>query len=136
MRLLQNWLARDSHFTAAPYLTPYCTVERVTRDASAGSRRRPQQRQQLGSLALRRRHLLVPRAIAFRRAACAQAVHILHPNGQIERAGRACLTVLQLIGCPSILVRFMRLPPLIWTLEIGYWLVARNRSLFSKIFFR
>ena len=69
-------------------------------------------------------------------AACAHAVHILHPNGQIERAGRACLTVLQLIGCPSILVRFMRIPPLIWTLEIGYWLVARNRSLFSKIFFR
>ena len=69
-------------------------------------------------------------------AACARAVHLLHPNGQIERAARACLTVLRLIGYPPQLISLLRLPPLIWTLEIGYWLIARNRAFFSKILFR
>jgi predicted DCC family thiol-disulfide oxidoreductase YuxK len=68
--------------------------------------------------------------------ACARAVHLLHPDGRLERAGHACLTVLQLIGFPSTLIGLLRLPPLIWALELGYWLAARNRSLVSRLLFR
>ena len=69
-------------------------------------------------------------------AVCAHALHLLHPIGHIERAGRACLTVLALIGWPPFIIDRLRQPPMIWTLEIGYWLVARNRFFFSKILFR
>lgn len=69
-------------------------------------------------------------------AACARAVHLLHPDGHIERAARACLTVLQLIGCAPRWLRLLRLPPLIWMLEIGYWLTARNRAFFSRLLLR
>tara|TARA_Y100001934_G_scaffold131506_1_gene159455 strand:- start:1127 stop:1516 length:390 start_codon:yes stop_codon:yes gene_type:complete len=69
-------------------------------------------------------------------AACQRAVHLMHPDGRIERAGRACLTALELIGYAPVLVRIMRMPPLIWLLEIGYWLTARNRSFFSRFLFR
>ncbi len=34
------------------------------------------------------------------------------------------------------IIDLLRQPPMIWTLEIGYWLVARNRLFFSKILFR
>ena len=69
-------------------------------------------------------------------AACARGVHLIHPDGRIERAGRACLTVLQLIGYAPQFVRLLRLPPFIWMLEIGYWLTARNRAFFSRFLFR
>ena len=68
--------------------------------------------------------------------ACERAVHLMHPDGRIERAGRACLTALELTGYAPVLMRIMRVPPLIWLLEIGYWLTARNRSFFSRFFFR
>ena len=68
-------------------------------------------------------------------AACSRAVHLRHPDGGLDRAGRACLSVLELVGYRRI-ARLMRLPPLVWGVELGYWVVARNRILFSKLFFR
>jgi len=68
-------------------------------------------------------------------AACRLAVHLRHPDGRQERAGRACLTVLELVGYRRT-VRLLRLWPLVWGVEIGYWLVARNRMLFSRWLFR
>ena len=68
-------------------------------------------------------------------AACSRAVHLRHPDGRLERAGRACLTVLGLAGYPRM-ARYLRLPPLVWGVELGYWLVARNRMLFSRLLFR
>ncbi len=68
-------------------------------------------------------------------AACSRAVHLRHPDGRLERAGRACLTVLELAGYRWA-ARWLRLPPLVWGVELGYWLVARNRNLFSKWLFR
>jgi hypothetical protein len=67
--------------------------------------------------------------------ACRRAVHLQHPDGQLERAGRACLTVLELIGYRR-LAHWGRMRPLVWAIELGYWLVARNRSLFSRWLFR
>jgi predicted DCC family thiol-disulfide oxidoreductase YuxK len=67
--------------------------------------------------------------------ACGRAVHLLHPDGHLERAGQACSTVLHLIGFTA-LARLLRLRPLSWAFEIGYWVVARNRAFFSRFFFR
>jgi len=69
------------------------------------------------------------------RAACARAVHVLTPDGRILRAGRACLWVLERTG-HRLLARVLALPPLVWFVELGYWLVARNRQLASRWLFR
>ena len=69
------------------------------------------------------------------RQACARAVHLVTPEGRMLRAGRACLWVLERIGYP-VLARVLALPPLVWIVEVGYWLVARNRWLASRVLFR
>ena len=68
-------------------------------------------------------------------AACGRAVHLRHPDGRQERAGRACLRVLGLVGYPKT-AACLRLPPLVWGVELWYWMVARNRMLFSRLMFR
>jgi len=67
--------------------------------------------------------------------ACQRAVHLVHPDGHLEKAGRACLTVLDLIGYTH-LARWGRRRPLIWLIELGYYFVAQNRRFFSRLFFR
>jgi len=69
------------------------------------------------------------------RAACSRAVHLLTPEGRVLRAGKACLWVLARIGYP-VLARVLAVPPLVWVVELGYWLVARNRKLASRVLFR
>jgi len=69
------------------------------------------------------------------RQACARAVHLITPEGRMLRAGRACLWVLQRIGYP-VLARVLAIPPLVWAVEVVYWLVARNRRLASRVLFR
>jgi predicted DCC family thiol-disulfide oxidoreductase YuxK len=68
-------------------------------------------------------------------AASARAVHVLTPEGRVLRAGRACLWVLERTGFP-VLARVLALPPLVWAVELGYWLIARNRGLASRVLFR
>lgn len=65
-------------------------------------------------------------------AACARAVHVITPEGATLRAGRACLYVLGRIGWPRAAAVAAR-RPLIWLVEAGYWLVARNRGLLSLL---
>ncbi|HUM13812.1 MAG TPA: DCC1-like thiol-disulfide oxidoreductase family protein [Myxococcaceae bacterium] len=69
------------------------------------------------------------------RLACERAVHVLTPEGAVLRAGRACLWVLARTGHPA-LARILALAPLVWAVELGYWLVARNRRLASRVLFR
>jgi hypothetical protein len=59
-------------------------------------------------------------------------VHVLTADGQLLRAGRASLFVLGETGHPW-LARFLSLPPLVWFVELGYVLVAWNRSLISRL---
>jgi predicted DCC family thiol-disulfide oxidoreductase YuxK len=75
-----------------------------------------------------------PMTPALRRA-CTQAVHVVTADGTVLRAGRACLWVLQRTGYP-VLARVLSFPPLVWAVEVGYWLVARNRRLASRVLFR
>jgi predicted DCC family thiol-disulfide oxidoreductase YuxK len=66
--------------------------------------------------------------------ACERAVHIIDADGTTHRAGQAVLVVLERIGWRW--VRLFRFPPLIWGIEVGYWIVARNRRFFSRFMFR
>jgi hypothetical protein len=68
-------------------------------------------------------------------AECARAVHVLGPDGTRLRAGRASLFVLERIGFPR-LARVLRLPPFVWAVEAGYWVVARHRPFFARFLFR
>ncbi len=65
---------------------------------------------------------------------CRRAVQVYTPRGEILSAGRASLCVLELIGHRR-LARVAARPPLIWLVELGYWVVARNRRFFSRLLF-
>jgi predicted DCC family thiol-disulfide oxidoreductase YuxK len=67
------------------------------------------------------------------RDACRRAVHVVTTDGRVLRAGRASLFVLGQTGYPR-LARLLSVPPLVWIVELGYVLVARNRSLVSRLF--
>lgn len=67
------------------------------------------------------------------REACKEAVHLALEDGRILRGGDAVLYVLSDLGWP--LVGLLRWAPLLWFVELGYGVVARNRLLFSKWFF-
>lgn len=69
------------------------------------------------------------------REACRRAVHVITADGRVLRAGRATLFVLREIGHPWA-ARVLEIPPLIWAIELGYWLVARNRNLASRLLAR
>ncbi len=66
------------------------------------------------------------------RGACARAVHVVTREGEVLRAGRASLFVLRELGYRRT-ARFFSLPPLLLLVEIGYWIVARNRRLAGKL---
>ena len=63
--------------------------------------------------------------------ACEEAVHVVRPNGEILRAGRAVLFALETIGFTKS-SRILRTPPFIWLVEIGYRLVAQNRHRLNR----
>ena len=65
---------------------------------------------------------------------CARAVHVMTPEGKILSAGRASLCVSSLLGY-RCLARALAYPPLVWFIELGYWVVARNRRFFSHFLF-
>lgn len=68
-------------------------------------------------------------------AACEKEVHVVRSDGTILRAGRACLFVLEQTG-GGRWIRPLSAPALLWLVELGYRIVARNRPLFSRFLFR
>lgn len=56
-------------------------------------------------------------------------------EGQVIRAGRAVLFVLESVGVPRRLVQPFGKPPLVWLAEWGYRLVADHRLFFGKFLF-
>ena len=73
-----------------------------------------------------------PPMTAELREACRRAFHIVANDGRVLRAGRAGLFILERIGFP---VRPLGWPPLVWMVEAGYWMIANNRTAFSRWFF-
>jgi predicted DCC family thiol-disulfide oxidoreductase YuxK len=65
--------------------------------------------------------------------ACKNAMHVVTAEGQIYRAGRACLFILEKLGW-GIVARWLALPPMIWLVEIIYRLIANNRHRLSRLF--
>ena len=62
-------------------------------------------------------------------------VHLITPNGVVLAGGRASLYVLDLIGWRK-LAAVLSIIPLLWIVDAGYWVVARNRRWFSRWLFR
>ena len=70
---------------------------------------------------------LLPRA--------ARSVQVITSNGDNLEAGRACLYVLHALGRKTA-ARILRVPPLVWFLELGYRIVADNRPFVSRFMSR
>lgn len=68
-------------------------------------------------------------------AACERAIHVLTADGEILRAGRASMFIMEQLGYEGF-ARVMSRPPMIWGVECGYWLVARNRPLVALFILR
>jgi hypothetical protein len=60
-----------------------------------------------------------------------KAVQVVTAEGAQLSAGRAVLFVLEQIGWHPALARLGQRRPLVWFVELGYQLVARNRSHFK-----
>ena len=69
------------------------------------------------------------------KTACARAMHIIKPDGEIIRAGEAAMFILEHTG-----YRWVSGPFSTWPLsavsEMGYRIVANNRRFFSKFMFK
>ena len=76
-----------------------------------------------------------PMTPALRRQA-ERAVQVITPQGQQLSGGRAVLFVLRQVGWHPWLVRVASARPVVWVVELGYWIVARNRQFFSRFLFR
>ena len=66
--------------------------------------------------------------------ACQQAVHVVSRQGEVLRAGRAVLFIGGEIGWRRA-SRLLALPPFVWCVEGLYRIVARHRTLFSRLLF-
>lgn len=66
---------------------------------------------------------------------CTRAAHVITPQGAVLSAGRASLCILRVLGYARV-ARVLSLRPLVWGIELGYWIVARNRRFFSRFLFR
>lgn len=65
------------------------------------------------------------------RAACAEAVHVVRPDGEILRAGRACLYILERLGWGAS--RLLARSPWIGAVELGYRLLVRHRGPLGRL---
>ncbi|HWV34921.1 MAG TPA: DUF393 domain-containing protein [Thermomicrobiales bacterium] len=70
------------------------------------------------------------------RADAERSVQVLTSDGQRLSGGRAVLFILRTVGWHPRLVAICAHPPLIWAVELGYQVVARNRPFFSRLLAR
>jgi predicted DCC family thiol-disulfide oxidoreductase YuxK len=70
------------------------------------------------------------------RAQARKAVQVMTADGRHLSAGRAILFALEEIEWHPRVVRLAGRRPLIWVVELGYWIVARNRPFFGRFLFR
>jgi hypothetical protein len=64
------------------------------------------------------------------------AVQVMTADGRHLSAGRAVLFALEEIDWHPTAVRLAGRRPFIWAIELGYWIVARNRLFFGRFLFR
>jgi hypothetical protein len=64
------------------------------------------------------------------------AVQVITADGRHLSAGRAILFALDETHWHSSAVCLAGRRPFIWLVELGYWIVARNRPFFGRFLFR
>lgn len=69
------------------------------------------------------------------RGSCRRALHVVAPGGRVLRGGRAALFVLERTGWGGA-ARLLALPPLVWTVEVVYLLVAWRRDWLAGVLLR
>jgi hypothetical protein len=65
-----------------------------------------------------------------------KAVQVITADGRQFSAGRAILFALEETHWHRRAVRLAARRPFIWLVELGYWIVARNRPFFGRFLFR
>jgi predicted DCC family thiol-disulfide oxidoreductase YuxK len=65
--------------------------------------------------------------------ACGKALHVISVEGEVLRAGKACLFILHVLGWRNA-ARVLSFGPLLAATELGYRLVAANRRHISRLF--
>jgi hypothetical protein len=65
-----------------------------------------------------------------------KAVQVITADGRQLSAGQAILFALEEIEWHPDAVRLAGRRPFIWAVELGYWIVARNRPFFGRFLFR
>ena len=65
-----------------------------------------------------------------------KAVQVITADGHRLSAGRAILFALEQIEWHPNIARLAARRPFIWLVELGYWIVARNRSFFGRFMLR
>lgn len=68
-------------------------------------------------------------------AACERAMHVVTVDGRTLPAGRACVFILGELGWRRA-ERLLSRPSFIWAVELGYRIVAGNRTFFSRFLIR
>ncbi|MEE9241086.1 MAG: DCC1-like thiol-disulfide oxidoreductase family protein [bacterium] len=66
------------------------------------------------------------------RARCGRSIQLFLPGRPVLSGGKAALAVLSLLGWRKT-TAFLAAPPLVWGVEAAYWIVSRNRKLFSWV---
>lgn len=67
-------------------------------------------------------------------AGASSALYAISAEGEVFRGADGVLFTWEKTG-GGWFARLLRYPPFIWIIRAGYWLVARNRGLISKLFF-
>jgi predicted DCC family thiol-disulfide oxidoreductase YuxK len=68
------------------------------------------------------------------RRACVGAVHVFTTRGRVLRGGAAVMFLLErILPHPwRLFARLLARPPLVWPVNLGYEIVARNRRHFAR----
>jgi len=67
-------------------------------------------------------------------AACEKDLHVLCTDGTVLRGGPSMIFIFGKLGW-SRSARISSLPPFVWIVNVAYWVVSRNRRVFSRILF-
>lgn len=67
--------------------------------------------------------------------ACERAMHVVTTDGRLLRAGRATMFLFEHTGCGWI-AKVWSYPPMVWPVEVAYWIFARCRPFFALFLFR
>lgn len=66
---------------------------------------------------------------------CKSALYVITEDSRELRGAKGVLFLYAKTGW-SLPYKILSVPPLLWLVQFGYWLVARNRGLISRIFFK